>query len=362
LYKELFEQLQISSYRHNYQLAFTHDYLTSLASNYQEGDYIIADEEVCRLYPALRDSITSRQHILVEANEETKSFAQLEELIATLIDNNFTRTNRLIAIGGGVVQDISSFIASILFRGTNWLFFPTTLLTQCDSCIGSKTSINFGRYKNQLGSFFPPKAIFIDTAFLKTLPLSEKRSGLGEMLHYYLVTREEDLVMVEEQGDQALLDDDILRTFIARSLEIKKAMIEVDEFDQGPRAVFNYGHSFGHAIEAATNNAVPHGIAVAYGMDLANLLSVELGLISKALRNRIRLSLVKSFGPTPLPEIDVDLIFAALRKDKKNQGKDIKVILTRGIGNMFKTTLENTEQINQCIRGFFSNKMYEKEL
>lgn len=358
----LSEGMKIRSYRHEYEMVFVNSFIATLESTYDEGDYIIVDQTVCELYPALADFVKNRRHIMIVASEKTKSFAQLGSLIETLIEDNFTRANRLIAIGGGVTQDITSFISSILFRGTNWLFFPTTLLTQCDSCIGSKTSINFGQYKNQLGSFFPPKSIFIDTQFLTTLPESEKRSGLGEMLHYFLVTSDADLQLVEEYGDQALVDDTVLRQFIARSLEIKKAMIEVDEFDQGPRAIFNYGHSFGHAIEAATNNKVPHGIAVAYGMDLANLISVELGLIPKELRNRIRKSLAKAFTGTPLPEIDVDLIFAALRKDKKNQGKDIKVILTRGIGDMYKTTLECNEKIVNCMHDFFDHKSYENEL
>ncbi len=362
LSNKLSEGMKICSYRHDYEMVFVNDYLETLTENYQDRDYIVVDKTVCDLYPELAMFVKDRRHIMIEANELTKSFAKLEECIEILIENNFTRSNRLIAIGGGVTQDITSFISSILYRGTNWLFFPTTLLTQCDSCIGSKTSINFGKYKNQLGSFFPPKSIFIDTNFLKTLPESEKRSGLGEMLHYYLVTSEEDLKLVEELGDKALVDDDILRTFIARSLEIKKAMIEIDEFDQGPRAVFNYGHSFGHAIEAATQNQVPHGIAVAYGMDLANLISVELGLIPKDLRNRIRKSLAKAFTGTELPEIDVDLIFAALRKDKKNQGKDIKVILTRGIGDMYKTTLQTNEKITNCINRFFKDKSYKSDL
>ena len=358
----LSEGMKIRSYRHEYEMVFVNNYLKTLEDNYQYGDYIIVDQTVCRLYPTLAEFVKDRRHIIICANEQTKSFAKLENFIKILIENDFTRANRLIAIGGGVTQDLTSFISSILFRGTNWLFFPTTLLTQCDSCIGSKTSINFGKYKNQLGSFFPPKSIFIDTQFLTTLPESEKRSGLGEMLHYFLVTSDTDLQLVEEYGDQALVDDTVLRRFIARSLEIKKAMIEIDEFDQGPRAIFNYGHSFGHAIEAATNNKVPHGIAVAYGMDLANLISVELGLISKELRNRIRKSLAKAFTGTPLPEIDVDLIFAALRKDKKNQGKDIKVILTRGIGDMYKTTLDCDEKIVNCLHNFFDNKSYENEL
>lgn len=362
LSKNLSEGMNIRSYRHEYEMLFVNSYLEALIENYEEGDYIIVDQAVCELYPELGTFVKERRYIMIEANESTKSFAKLGLFIETLIKNNFTRANRLIAIGGGVTQDITSFISSILYRGTDWLFFPTTLLTQCDSCIGSKTSINFGKYKNQLGSFFPPKSIFVDTQFLKTLPESEKRSGLGEMLHYYLVTSEADLQLVEDYGDRALVDDTVLRQFIARSLEIKKEMIEIDEFDQGPRAIFNYGHSFGHAIEAATQNQVPHGIAVAYGIDLANLISVELGLIPKELRNRIRRSLAKAFTGTQLPEIDIDLIFAALRKDKKNQGKEIKVILTRGIGDMYKTTLETNDQIVNCINSFFKNKSYESDL
>ena len=360
--KNLTKGLSISSYRHEYQLTFVDNCVEQLAECYVEGDYIVVDELICSKYPSIESFVESVSHIKITANEKTKSFDEVGNFIKLLIENGFTRANKLIAIGGGVTQDLTSFIASILFRGVDWVFFPTTLLTQCDSCIGSKTSINFEQFKNQLGSFFPPKSIYIDVSFLKTLPASEKRSGLGEMLHYYLVTSEADLEMVEKLGDKALVDDSVLSGFIARSLEIKKKMIEVDEFDQGPRAIFNYGHSFGHAIEAATENAVPHGIAVAYGMDLANIISVELGLISKELRNRIRESLAKSFTGTELPHIDIDLIFSALRKDKKNQGKDIKVILTRGIGDMFKTTLEHNKENEMCIRNFFENKSYEKIL
>lgn len=354
--------LNIKSYRFEYKVSFIDDYLAGLDSIYEAGDYIIIDQGLFQNYPDLVEVVTTRRHILIDANEQTKSFAYLDQILTRLIDDQFTRSNRLIAIGGGVTQDLTSFVASILYRGTNWFFMPTTLLTQCDSCIGSKTSINFGKYKNQLGSFFPPQHVYIDTNFLHSLPASEKRSGLGEMLHYFLVTSEDDLEMVEEFGEQALIDDSVLKRFIARSLEIKKQMIEIDEFDQGPRAIFNYGHSFGHAIEFATDNEVPHGVAVAYGMDLANLLSVELELIPMSLRNRIRESLSIAFGGTPLPVIDSQLIFDALRKDKKNIGSEIKVILTSGIGEMFKTTLEQNAKTKACIEDFFSRKLYETAL
>lgn len=351
-------ELKIRSYRHTYQVEFISDYLATLKGAYRANDFIIADEKIVGLKPALQEFLQDRRVIYVQANEASKSFAALGPVMGTLIEHGLTRSDRLLAIGGGVVQDITSFIASILYRGTPWLFFPTTLLTQCDSCIGSKTSINFGDYKNQLGSFFPPQNIFIDTTFLETLPATEKKSGLGEMLHYYLVTGEADLELVEAYGDQALVDNAVLQRFIHRSLAIKAAMIEQDEFDQGPRNVFNYGHSFGHALEAATGHQVPHGIAVAYGMDLANLISVQLGLIPMQLRNRIRQSLAKAFLAEPLPPVPIDAYLQALKKDKKNQGQTIKVILTRGLGAMSKETLPQSEAVTALIARFFAEHLY----
>lgn len=176
--------------------------------------------------------------IFVDPSERAKSYNALIPLIDQLIENGFTRSNRLIAIGGGIVQDITAFTASILFRGVEWLFFPTNLLTQCDSCIGSKSSINFGVYKNQLGGFFAPKAVYIDLNFLSTLPKREIQSGLGEMMHYFLVSGKVDFHWAVAVLDQVLCDQDVLHQMIIRSLSIKKKMIERDEFDQGPRKIF----------------------------------------------------------------------------------------------------------------------------
>lgn len=354
--------MTIQSYRHTYSLHFVDNYLPVLEQSYQNNDFIIMDEILGAHYPALQMFTANRRVISVQANEDSKSFHHLEAVINTLIKNDFTHSDRLIAIGGGVIQDIVSFVGSILHRGTDWLFFPTTLLAQCDSCIGSKASINFGAYKNQLGSFFPPKEIFIDTNFLATLPATERRSGLGEILHYCLVTSNQDLEMVESLGDRALVDDEVLKELIFRSLEIKAAMIQTDEFDQGPRNVFNYGHSFGHALEAATHHAIPHGIAVAYGMDLANLISVELGMMPMALRNRIRISLAKVYEEIALPKVTMDAYLAALRKDKKNQGKTLKVILSRGIGAMSKETLPQSDVVLGLINRFFSERLYSSPL
>jgi len=153
-----------------------------------------------------------------------------------------------------------------------------------------------------------------------------------------------------------------LETLMHRSLEIKKAMIELDEFDLGPRNVFNYGHSFGHALESATDYAIPHGTAVSYGIDLANLVSVHLGLLPMAERNRIRPACELVFDGAPLPKVDLERYFSALQKDKKNIGPQLGFILTRGVGDMFKQLCLLEQGIKNIIQTYFENQLYLSDL
>ena len=143
-------------------------------------------------------------------------------MLESLISGGFTKSDRLIAVGGGIIQDITAFTASILLRGVKWIFFPTNLLSQCDSCIGSKTSINFGEYKNQLGGFYPPQAIYIATSMLQTLPEPELRSGIGEMLHYFCVSGRDDFDWSKPKLKPALEHGKELDELIHRSLSIKE--------------------------------------------------------------------------------------------------------------------------------------------
>ena len=357
----MFKDFEVSSYRGNYQVKFS-TIQGILEEEVKEGDIVLIDSNIMKLYPEIAKEIKQVRSIIIETNEKAKSYHEIGELISSIIDYGFSKNNRLIAIGGGVIQDITAFSSSILFRGVDWVFFPTNLLTQCDSCIGSKTSVNLGDYKNQLGGFWPPKKIFIDFNFCQTLSQREICSGLGEMMHYFLVDKSCDLNWLEEIIHKAKSDKALLAILIEKSLAIKKTMVEKDEFDTGPRNVFNYGHSFGHAIEATTDFAIPHGIAVAYGMDLANIISAKQGLISYSLRNRIRKILETIWDETPLPEIDLQKYFLALSKDKKNVGSDIKVILTRGTGSMFKTSLERNQENETLIENYFEQKWYGTEL
>ena len=246
------------------------------------------------------------------------------------------------------------FTASIFFRGLNWSFIPTTLLAQADSCIGSKTSLNFDAGKNQLGTFHPPMEICIDPIFLETLPEEHYRSGLGEIFHYFLVSAEEDFDFGASSLDTVLSDRSKVRSMIERSLMIKKEMIEIDEFDKGPRRVFNYGHSFGHAIEAATNFSIPHGIAVSIGMDVAYMVSVQKGLVAPTFRNTVRRTLMKIWGDNTLDPSLVGRFVDALTRDKKNESGEVKVILTKGFGQMFLTTLDLEIGVRELLEQYFS--------
>ena len=258
--------LKIHSKVRDYEARFVDDFVISLQKRMCPSDVIILDNNVYGLYASTFDPIISAvKCIFIVATEEQKSYRQITATIEQLIEKGFRKNHRLIAIGGGITQDIAGFIASILFRGVEWFFFPTTLLAQCDSCIGSKTSINFGHYKNQLGNFYPPSEVIVDLRFLDTLPERETHSGLGEMMHYYLVAGEEDFQRMQREYALSLKDKGVLADLIAHCLEIKQGFIEIDEFDKSERQVLNYGHSFGHAIESLTNYSIPHGHSLKVG-------------------------------------------------------------------------------------------------
>lgn len=348
----------IKSIVHDYEVEFIEDTAAKLQEVLQDGDWVIIDNNIKRLYgESLNPVLDTCKHIDIDATEPQKSYQGVEPIIAQLIRDGFRKNHRLIAIGGGITQDVTAFISSIMYRGTSWFFFPTTLLAQCDSCIGSKTSINFGEYKNQVGGFYPPNKIFINPHFIDTLTEGEMKSGLGEMLHYFVVSGKEDFDFYKANFKAAFTDKQVLASLIERSLQIKKGYIERDEFDRGPRQVFNYGHSFGHAIEALTHFRVPHGVAVSYGMDMANFVSVKLGLIPEQVRDEVREIVVNFWPGFEINELDVNTFINALSKDKKNVGKKLGLILNKGYGQIFKNVMESDETFRSWMVEYF-----EKEL
>ncbi|MDQ8180920.1 AroB-related putative sugar phosphate phospholyase (cyclizing) [Pelagicoccus sp. SDUM812005] len=331
----------VRSYLGVYEVQFVDDFVASLLSHLKEGDVLLVDQNVERIYKnRIGSSFDSHRVIRLDPKEELKSYEGVMPIISQLIETGFKKNNRLVAVGGGITQDVTAFISSIMYRGVDWVFVPTNLLSQCDSCIGSKTSINFGDYKNQLGGFYPPRLILQDPSFRKSLDAREIASGVGEMAHYFLIDGEDSFAALEAGVVEALKGGQVVTEFVRRSLEIKRDMIEVDEFDKGPRNVFNYGHSFGHAIEGYTRYAIPHGIAVSFGMDIANSVSVALGLMDAKVQERVFSVLSQIWRGVDFPTIDLNRYVESLRKDKKNIGSNVRVVLSRGIGDMFLERIE----------------------
>ena len=255
------------------------DNLSSIQPYLSDNVFLIVDQQVYQLYSNLEIfSIVNQNHIItINACEEEKEFHRIGQTISRLTSAGVCRNSHLLAMGGGVIQDIVCFVAQILFRGVKWSYIPTTLLAQGDSCIGSKSSINLIDAKNQVGGFYPPSTVLINPFFLQSLNDRDYFSGLGEIAHYFCLDSPESFEFFSDSLDKLLKrTQSTIKKAILKSLSIKHQMIELDEFDRGPRLVFNYGHSFGHAIESCSQYAIPHGIAVAYGILIANQLSLNL--------------------------------------------------------------------------------------
>jgi len=335
----------------NYSVKFVEDLSNQLFSLAKHSNVIfIVDEKVIHLFEENFNVIMpSSRIIMIESCEQNKTINYCQAVIRDLIKLNVRKDDRLVAVGGGITQDIVAFISSIIFRGVEWEFFPTTLLAQCDSCIGSKSSINFDGFKNLLGTFNPPSNIYIYKGFLNTLDEAEIRSGIGEMLHYYFTEGHELAEEITSQIDELLSDRSKLDYFIKNSLRIKKKIIEIDEFDLSLRHIFNYGHTFGHALEAITHYTIPHGQAVTLGMDLANYISQKLGFIDSTQFDKLHRMLIRNMPSFEFTKENILNYMDALSKDKKNKADKLGCILTKGPGKVEKHFIDKNEWLRQTI-------------
>jgi 3-dehydroquinate synthase len=327
----VFDTLTIQSHKGPYTVTFDDTLLSDLTRLVDGECHFLVDANVARLYAVEFDAIVSHPNtIVIEASEESKSIQKIVAVIEWLVQGRVRRDHTLVAIGGGVIQDITCFIASTLLRGLRWRFVPTTLLSQADSCIGSKSSVNLGATKNILGTFYPPQEIFVSTRFLDTLEEKEIRSGVGEIIKVHAIEGARAFDLMAADFQQMFTDRAVLMKYIRSALLIKQRFIELDEFDRGVRNIFNYGHSFGHAIESATEYLVPHGIAVSMGMDMANHISRQRNLLSAEHYQRMHAVLRQNYHQYANVAIPLDNMFAALMKDKKNTSTMLGLIFSAG--------------------------------
>ena len=346
-------KIKINSKIRSYELNEIKNYNKKLTDIYNEGDIVVIDKNVFNLYCK---KLKIKNYIVINSNEKEKEYYSVAKLINLILTKKFTKKNKLIAIGGGITQDIVSFISMLLFRGVKWIFFPTTLLAQADSCIGGKVSINFKNLKNQIGFFNPPEKIFHDFQFLNTLTNKEIYSGIGEMMHYYYVSSIKDYNFFVKNIDQLISNNtSALNKIILKTLLIKKKFIERDEFDLDYRLLLNYGHTFGHALESVTNYKIPHGIAISHGMNISNFISYKYKYINKKKFEDMEITLSKIYSYAIPRRIDIREYKEALFKDKKNINNKLRIILTRGPGKMFIKKEVYSFKFEKILKQYFDN-------
>lgn len=345
--------LSIKSALREYSVFFRKSIASDIHQAAENGAFFVVDAQVYQLYAKLFENLPQERIILLEPTEENKSIDKAKELAEILVGKQFRKNNTLVAIGGGIVQDITAFTASILYRGIEWQFIPTTLLAQADSCIGSKTSINLGKNKNLVGNFYPPSAVYIDMKFLDTLEKKDIQSGMGEMMHFYIYADSGFLGKLIANYQILLTDRSALLPFIQESLSIKKSVAEVDEYDKGERNKFNYGHTFGHALEAVSNYEIRHGQAVTVGMDLANYISMSYGMMERNIFEKLHALLKVNIPEYHYQKINLEVYLSALSKDKKNLGNDLVCILAEKPGKLLKHRIPMDERFQATLREYF---------
>lgn len=299
---------------------------------------LLVDQWVFDNYLAQHPGLASVPRFVVPANEEKKSIETVLEIVDFLEKQGASKTSTLFAVGGGIIQDLGAFSAYMYKRGIPWIFVPTTLLAQGDSSVGGKTALNHRHTKNLLALFSAPRRIITDTGFLTTLSNEDWLSGGGEILRLCITGGEPSLQELE-RGVSAFVrrDLDVTTHLIRVSLAVKKAVVEFDEFELDTRRSMNYGHSFGHALEALTDYKIMHGIGVALGILVENELSYLRGILPKLQRDRI-LTLTNQIVTDHVWNIfrqaSMGGILELLKRDKKAEGPVLKLATLTHIGRI----------------------------
>jgi 3-dehydroquinate synthase len=299
---------------------------------------LLVDKNLYALYMKDQAEIAHVPRFELDVNEGIKNIHSVLEIVDFLERNNASKSSMLFAVGGGIVQDLAAFASYMYKRGIPWTFVPTTLLAQGDSSVGGKTALNHKETKNLLALFSAPRRIITDTGFLSTLPDEDWYSGAGEIFRLCVTGGDRSLQELERLAP-ALLQHDLARTtdLIRTALTVKKAVVEHDEFELDIRRSMNYGHSFGHALEALANYRIAHGVGVTIGMLVENEISYLRGTLGLEERNRLlqlgsQLISTSSWGI--FQSLSLNGILDLLKRDKKTEGAVLKLATLKRIGQI----------------------------
>ena len=322
---------------------------------------IVTNDTVAPLYlKQAQELLGNCDAIVLEDGEQYKTLETVRKIYDKLLADKYDRDTTLVALGGGVIGDMTGFAAATYLRGVKFIQIPTTLLAQVDSSVGGKTGVNHPLGKNMIGAFYQPECVLADTEVLKTLPERELKAGLAEVIKYALINKPEFLTWLEQHQEQLMaLDGETVSEAIRISCEQKAEIVAQDERESGIRALLNLGHTFGHAIETAAGYGNwLHGEAVAAGMVMAADLSMRMDWLSQEDALRIKNTL-KKFGMPVAPPADIgeQQYRNIMLSDKKTRAGKIRLILLKGIGNavlesdidseLLARTLQAQEQLCQ---------------
>ncbi len=312
---------------------------------------IISDSNVAPIYAervekSLRENGFETSLFVFEAGEERKRLSTVEQMYAHFFDNDMTRSDIVVALGGGVVGDMAGYAAASYLRGIDFVQIPTSLLAQVDSSVGGKTGVDLSVGKNLVGAFKQPKAVLIDPDTLDTLPQKFFNDGMGEVIKYGCIRSRTLFERLEKENAMDFIDD-----IIYECISIKSLVVEHDTLDTGERAILNFGHTFGHALEKLYNySGITHGEAVGVGAFLITQITEKKGITEAGSAERIY-KLLKKYNMATSTEFSINDIVKATRGDKKSSGKGISFIFLRSIGDCFIQRIENSD-----VKEFFAGK------
>lgn len=308
-------------------------------SNLSQKALLISDTVVGSLYAekilaVLKEAGLRAEILMVEAGESSKSLAVAEKIYTKAIEMGLDRKSAIFALGGGVVGDLAGFIAATYMRGIAFIQLPTSLLAQVDSSVGGKVAVNHALGKNMIGAFYQPKAVFMDLAMLNSLPKREIYTGLAEIIKYGIIYDQEFFSYLEENAEAIMrLEIETIVHIIARSCEIKAAVVSQDEKESGLRIILNFGHTLAHAIESETGYAkYNHGEAVAIGMLGAAQISQKMGLIDEDKVKKVKTLIRKFHLPLKAAGCTVEKMFEIIFHDKKTVNGNVQWVLMNAIG------------------------------
>lgn len=289
------------------------------------------------------------KHVL-EPGEKNKTLETVHAIYKKFIEYKLDRSSTVVALGGGVVGDISGFAAATFMRGINFVQIPTSLLAQADSSVGGKTGVDFDGHKNVIGAFYQPKMVFINVNTIKTLPVREISAGLAEVIKHGLIVDEEFCEYISYNYNKIFsFDENVLQFIAKKNCSIKGHVVEEDEKEADLRAILNFGHTIGHAIETVQEFSLLHGECVAIGMVGAFLISRHLDIVAQPVVEEVKKVLLNLKLPVSLPGMDVEKVFSQMFYDKKVKDNKLKFVLPRKIGEVFQYTIDDGELIKKVL-------------